>query len=162
MRYYILFKNFYLCHKKEGTVKLELTENKIYNNFFKACQNDSIDIAKFLYFKHKIDIHFNDEYAFYLSCVNNHLEIAEWLIELGEINHSPINIHVDNEKIFKECWRNILHCKDIINWLIELGNRIDSPINIRATIKNIKFAHSGALTQVVAYSYMDQILTNYL
>ena len=40
-----------------------------------------------------IDIHAHREYAFRLSCYNNHLEIAKWLIDLSlHKNFTPIDI----------------------------------------------------------------------
>ena len=33
------------------------------------------------------------------SCQNGHFEVAKWLVELGKLSNTPLNIHVHGEHI---------------------------------------------------------------
>ena len=60
-------------------------EKSIDNIFIEACMKGFLSYGMFLLKEYKrIDIHADNEYAFGCSCANGHIEIANWLIQLGE------------------------------------------------------------------------------
>lgn len=115
-------------------------ENKIYdltkNNslFINACDTNNL-MCKYLSKKYiDIDIHANNEYAFQLSCQNGDLDLAQYLVDLGQKSNSLINIHEDNELAFRwSCQNGHLN---IAEWLINLGQKSNSPINIHVADEN--------------------------
>jgi len=66
-------------------------------------------VAKYLYQKHKINIHAENKYAFRWTWENGHLVISKWLYILGNKIGSPIDIHADNEFAFRSCYSEIVH-----------------------------------------------------
>ena len=88
--------------------------------FIEACMNGFLSYGMFLLKENIIDIHANGERAFQSSCENGHIQIAKWLIHLGESeNYDKINIHADNEYAFGYSCTNG-HIQTA-NWLIQLG-----------------------------------------
>lgn len=78
---------------------------------------------------YNIDIHFEDDFLWRQSIIDN----TQWssvLLEMGEKSHGLINIHVDNEDVFR------ILCKrsrtESIKELIKLGEGLYGPINIHA------------------------------
>ena len=47
------------------------------------CENGHMDVAKRIFSLGGVNIHADDEYAFYWSRINGHMEIAKWLVSLG-------------------------------------------------------------------------------
>ena len=103
--------------------------------FNKTCQNKYISYAKSLIrrFNIKINIHTDDEDAFRWICYNGDLEMAKWLIDLGENGHEKINIHIfsifftnDNPFLWA-CYNDHL---EMAKWLISLGENGYGQINI--------------------------------
>ena len=69
--------------------------------FSPVCKNSFLSYAMFLIRENKIDIHAASEYAFRCSCENGDIEMARWLIYLGESEgYNKIDIHVDDEDAF--------------------------------------------------------------
>ena len=88
--------------------------------FLETCENGYISYARSLLKRHEIYIHDHGEAAFRYACDKGHIEIAKWLIDLGE-NHGygRINIHDRNEITFElACVYG--HMK-LAEWLIDLG-----------------------------------------
>jgi len=75
-----------------------------------------------------IDIHVNDEEAFFCSCCIGNLEVAKWLIEISKENEEKINIHINNEEVFRFSCHNV----KIAKWLLEISKENGEIINIHA------------------------------
>lgn len=86
--------------------------------FSKMIICNKLEILKWLYFIDKnINKYINNNlnYFFNVSCYTNHLEIAQWLYSLGDID-----IHVENDKAFRlSCEKE---CLEIVKWLCTLCN----------------------------------------
>ena len=61
-----------------------------------------------------INLSYNNDEFFYLSCINNNIFMAEWLLD----KKPDINISVDNDKIFMECCDNELY--NICDFFVKL------------------------------------------
>jgi ankyrin repeat protein len=125
-------------HNKIKCMKLICEWNSLkYNRdtidviFHNACSKNYLTYTKSLIFRYhlKIDIHANNEGAFRWSCCDGHIDVAKFLIDLGE-NHGyyKINIHAHNEYAFR--WSCINGHIDVAKFLIDLGenygyNKID-------------------------------------
>ena len=55
----------------------------------------------YMNYQQKIDIHVNSEAIFKAILAKRFKDIAEWLYDLSKIENSKINIHIDNEYVFK-------------------------------------------------------------
>ena len=97
--------------------------------FIKCCKNGFLSFAKYLVFKHTINIHAYREAAFRYSCENGNLDVAKWLIELSrQPNYKLIDIHINNDSVF--FWTCVEDHFDVATWLIELSNQPNfTPIN---------------------------------
>ena len=68
-----------------------------------------------------VDVHASDEYAFRCSCLNDHLDVAQWLVDLGKKSNSPIDVHANDEFAFKcGCSNGHLH---VARWLTTLSDK---------------------------------------
>ena len=82
-------------------------KESIYEIFIEVCANGFLSYGMFLIKENIIDIHASDEHAFQSSCANGHIEMAHWLIHLGESeNYDKIDIHACNEYAFKSSCEN--------------------------------------------------------
>ena len=68
------------------------------------------------------------KYNFFDACENGHKSIAEWLLSLEE-THGKIDIHVDDEKVFRHACSN--GHKAVAEWLLSL-EETHGKINIHA------------------------------
>ena len=111
-----------------NNMQLDLPNDK----FIEACKRGFLAYAKYLFGAYEIDIHANNDYAFQLSCENGHIEVAQWLILLGESNdYTKIDIHADNEYAFR--WSCQYGHLELAQWLIKLGESNGyTKINIHA------------------------------
>lgn len=77
-----------LCLAKEDDVMKtdywNYGNKKIHRQFKKACSLGYLELIKYMYRKYKINIHMNKEGPFYCACVNNQLDVAQYLWELGK------------------------------------------------------------------------------
>lgn len=78
--------------------------------------------------------------AFTRCCLNGYIDYAKWLWNLSKENNRPIDIHANNEDLFKFCcmFNNI----NMAQWLYKLSLEINSPIDIRAG-NDEAFIHSA-------------------
>jgi hypothetical protein len=114
-----------------------LDESDINRLFIENCQNNQIDIVKWLYFEsnHYIDLSFDLHKAFKSVCLNNNIEIAKLLCQLDDnYNVTILNNKIINYKISD----NISHIESNKNdYKINISNSIDkneNKINISTTL----------------------------
>ena len=103
--YYKLIKNNELfmewnkCYTASPMSYIRNNKDKL---FLKSCDIGLLLFSKYLVSKHNINIHYNREHPFQLSCRSGYLDIAKWLIDLSSKPGSTlINIHTDDEYAFK-------------------------------------------------------------
>jgi Ankyrin repeats (3 copies) len=84
------------------------------------------------------NIHILNECTFRMSCEKGHLNVAQWLIDLGKKATSPIDIHAGYEYSFKKCCAN--GHLDVAKWLID-PSKENSLINIHID-REYAFRHS--------------------
>lgn len=115
------FLEFYKCKdKKFNEIKrglmhkidyISLGKNLIHQNFVIACAMGSLHVAKYIYNKHEINIHYNNELSFAMACAFDRLNIVKWLLKIPHDSPStifsyPIDIHIQDNLIFKICLGN--------------------------------------------------------
>lgn len=107
-------------------------------------QNRFIDSVKWIYelnnkLNTPIDIYYNNEQSFYVSCTSNRLEISKWLYQLSRDMGRPFNININNDSLFYcICIYNAL---ETAKWIYQLSININSLINIHVG-DNIIFSYS--------------------
>ena len=74
-----------------------------------------------------VKIHADSERGFNLSCVHNHLEVAQWLIYLGVITNSPINFHANRDLLSRVC--EVGHL-EMAQWLYQISMEAKFPFDI--------------------------------
>lgn len=73
-----------------------------------------------------LDIHHNDDYAFWVAMRHGHMECCQFLLDRAEEQNTTINFHSRNDSPFKDCLRNgHLSCA---KWFNNLCNEIDVPL----------------------------------
>ena len=121
-------KYFYKLVSRQCVVKQWLTikntcgrYTSINQIFIEICKNGFLLYGMYIAKKNKININAIDELAFKWSCINGHIEIARWLIHLGESDgyNNKINIHAGVDYAFRRSCENG-HI-EIALWLIHLG-----------------------------------------
>ncbi len=73
----------------------------IYETFISACRYEKLHIAKCIHSFNKIDIYQNNNQAFISACRNGCLEIVIWMYYLSISEGCTIDIHMDDDKLFK-------------------------------------------------------------
>ena len=75
--------------------------------FKKTCKREFLEYAIYLVNKNIIDIHADNDYAFRMCCQYGHLNLAQWLVQLGESSgYTKFDIHADNDYAFRLSCRN--------------------------------------------------------
>ena len=115
---------------------MELSAANINAFFILACEKQYFTVAEWLYSKYKenIDVHFDNEYIFRYACINGHLKLLKWFIELT-IKDTSIDIHINDEDGFvNACICGHLH---IMKYLFRLSQNYpkENPILIDYRIK---------------------------
>lgn len=111
--------------------KYHSCEPYIYNEIFIIACRLNNPLRFYLIKNYKINIHCYYKEPFQTSCQYGHIDVAKWLIELGQLsNFTPIDIHCYDERAFRlSCQYGHLH---IAKWLFELSNQSDNTqINFR-------------------------------
>ena len=87
-------------------------------SFNHACSKGWLKTAKWLYSLGKIDIHYNNDYAFDIACQNGKINIAKWLYSLG-------GIELYNREEFSNNFPLLISCQygyfKLAKWLYSLG-----------------------------------------
>jgi len=65
-----------------------------------------------------IILHMNDEESFRKSCINGHLKIAQWLLNISESIDSTIDIRACNDEAFLKSNQNKHY--DVVGWLASI------------------------------------------
>ena len=119
VNYYDKIKKFSLI-EEWNKIKYKYQDKAVINIFNLSCKKGYLSYAKSLLSRYNIDIHSSNEFAFSVACENGQLEIAKWLIELGEKHgYGKINIHDFVVNVF--CYTCRFGQLQIAKWLIELG-----------------------------------------
>ena len=87
-----------------------------------VCNNNHIETAKWLLEQYNcLSTHYVS--IFFYSCYHGHTEISQWIFDLvQQKNLTPINIHYDDEFLFRNCCRHARY--EIIAWLLNFSINI--------------------------------------
>jgi hypothetical protein len=80
--------------------------------FQTACENEQLDIVKWLVQDHHVDIHLDNELAFQIACRYGSIGIAKWLV-----HEHQVNIRADIKYAFKRACKN--GNTEIAKWLLQ-------------------------------------------
>ncbi|MCG8403743.1 MAG: ankyrin repeat domain-containing protein [Phycisphaerales bacterium] len=83
--------------------------------FVKFCEKGDLANAEYYLGHTDIDVHYENDLAFYSASVYGHLDIAKWLYSFG-----GIDIHFNNDEIFR--WSCGIGHFEFAQWLYSLGN----------------------------------------
>ena len=87
--------------------------------FINLCEKGKLEEIRKIYSKNNINIHVNNDKAFRYACLNGHIEIVKWLINL---DNKP-DIHANNDEAFRfACYKGHI---EIAKWLITLDDKPD-------------------------------------
>jgi len=80
--------------------------------FSNSCiKKNNLNVVKFLYYAYKIDIHYDNDFAFRCAVMNKNLDVARWLFSIG-----GVDVHCENDQVFKlACSMNDL---EMAKWLV--------------------------------------------
>lgn len=110
----------YVMEYGDKYVNYVLDSLYIYQDYFEtSCEFGRLDWAKYYYKRSKIDLNSRDDASFVLACENGHLDVAQWLYDLGLESNSKIDIHSRYERAFRDTCRN--GHLDVAQWLYDLG-----------------------------------------
>lgn len=90
--------------------------------FVNLCKiGDLVELKKLDYTE--IDIHYKGEWGFRIACEYGYLDVAKYLIWLGEYHNQKINIHIFDESAMRlACDSGHLHIAQYLIWLGEENN----------------------------------------
>ena len=100
--------------------------------FIEVCMKGFLSYGMFLLKKNKININASYEGAFRLSCYHGRIQVAQWLVQLGESGeYKRININANYEGAFRSsCYHGRIQ---VAQWLVQLGESGEyKRININA------------------------------
>jgi hypothetical protein len=153
---FIEFKNLETTRKKKGIPLTPWAIGYIYRYgyleaeykiFLDACCYNYLLVAKYYYDKYTIDIHADNDIAFYKACTNGQTEIVKWLHEKSEEIRSPIDIHAGDDFIFKEIC-SYGYIKTIL-LLHDLGKKISLPFHVDTLNEASKNARTNGHADIV-------------
>lgn len=99
-----------------------ITIERIYNlAFVCGCENGHIEITKWLLSISKINLHYNGELPFRLSCARGHLETAQFLYQSSLKDNNKIDIHVVYDAAFREACEG--GHSNVAEWLCTLCDK---------------------------------------
>lgn len=105
-----------------GNINEEYTENYI---FIHACGVCSLEIVKWLYsLNENVNIHTNANDAFFFACYNEHLDVAQWLMEIAIKKNTQDNF--DISQIF--CVVCLIAKLEMVKWLYEMSIKLNKQI----------------------------------
>jgi hypothetical protein len=80
--------------------------------FCNSCmKKNNLNIVKFLYYAYKIDIHYDNDFAFRCAVMNKNLDVARWLFSIG-----GVDVHCENDQAFK--FACIMNDLEMAKWLV--------------------------------------------
>ena len=124
-------------------------------SFIKLCEYGKLDEAKQLFEANPtINISYNNEQAFRLSCHNGHLEVAQWLLQIPKKTGRPdIDISIHDEEAFRfACYDGHLL---VAQWLHQIHKETGRPdINISF---NVWFNYAGYYGHLEVCQWLLQI-----
>jgi hypothetical protein len=75
-------------------IRNHLTSSNRQQIFQAACRCGQLDIAQQMYAAGGVDIHADEEVAFYVSCKYGHLSVCQWLCSMGKIKKISAHNHI--------------------------------------------------------------------
>lgn len=67
--------------------------DRLDNCFTHTCTKGNTDIAKWLHANYTVDIYYDNDYAFNVSCQDGKFEIVQWLYSMSCQNNKPYDLH---------------------------------------------------------------------
>lgn len=105
-----------------------------YNLFEIVCDIGNLKIAQLLLDTFKdIDIHSGWERPFRMACYAGHIDVAKWIVKIGETTYGRIDIHIMEDTPLRAAV-NQGHF-DIALWLIEIGKQSYGEFNLDDNMK---------------------------
>ena len=83
-------------------------------HFLHCCRKGDLAEAMILANNVDIDIHYQNDFAFFQACLNGHLHVAKWLYSFG-----GIDIHFNNDETFR--WCCVKGYLNMVKWFYSLG-----------------------------------------
>lgn len=111
-----------------------------------CCENGNICVAKYMYSLEKVDAHYNEDYAFRISCEYGKFDMAKQLFQ----NLKKINIHALDDYAFRYSCKN--GHLDIAKWLYQLGEKI----NVHA-VKDYAFRYACSNNHLNVCKWLYQL-----
>jgi hypothetical protein len=102
--------------------------NSIEQGFILCCEYGHKNVAEYISKIEGINIHANDDSAFYMSCMKGTLDISKWLYKLSIDEGKPIDIYGVNEFAFR--YSCIYGHINTAKWLFELSNKFGRKFDI--------------------------------
>jgi len=122
----------------------EFLKSEIRFLFFDSCiKKNNLNTVKFLYYNNKIDIHYDNDFAFRCAVMNNNLDVAKWIFSLG-----GINVHCENDQAFN--WACSMNHLEMAKWLVTVCDAY------YIEIENDKIKSYKIYDKIVSYCIVGQ------